>query len=78
MAAQAEVDATVVINLIDKYSTLWNVAQVEVNQTREAHGENFVHNAVNSDDDGSWDSDIEASSFGDAPSTVTVDLSSDV
>ncbi len=78
MAAQAEADAAVVTTLINKYSAQWNVAQGEVNETREAHGKNFVHNAVDSDDDASWDSDIEASSVGDAPSTITVDLSSDI
>ncbi len=76
MAAQAEIDATVVTDLINKVKAQTSVAQAEVNSTREEHGKNFVHNAIDSDDDGSWDSDIEASSEGDAPSTVN--LSSDV
>lgn len=78
IAAQIETDRIVLAQLAEKYEDETNVAQGEVNRTRERHGENFVLSAIGFSSDLDWDTDIEASSFGDVSmSSSTVDLTSE-
>lgn len=66
--------------LAELYQNDVDDAQDEVNQTREHHGQNFILSILGFSNDVEWDTNIEASSVGDAsvPSEPSVlDLSSD-
>ena len=68
---QALADAESVTQMIDRYIAKSKAAQQVVDHAREHHGKTVVSDgSLDSDDETSpWDSAIEASSIGDAPTS---------